>query len=300
MKGNLQCIFGVFGLGLLCLLEICFQTKSCHMENQGDTQALSSRNTMMRSVARILRTQRKPREMRQKASKACPSGSSSAMFYYGLFLFGMCFSNLDLQNNMFFDPVLEYSIYFALNIPSPALPAGYRIWINGLFMWHKSHPELSLHFLQTATQWCGSKQIELSNPAYTLCRAVRELGIRDLTLPLAKGLLGVLDTETRPQKCMSVLSLVKTCQAIYRHLDIKVVFKLLESMMSWKDQKVRMEAICMVATVLEAILMDDEAFARACRRFTSMENADKKGNMDEAAAEKKKLIGLLKDSKLRS
>ena len=70
--------------------------------------------------------------------------------------------------------------------------------------------------------------------------------------------------------------------------------------MSWKDQKVRMEAICMVATVLEAILMDDEAFARACRRFTSMENADNKGNMDEAAAEKKKLIGLLKDSKLRS
>ena len=70
MKGNLQCSFGVFGLGLLCLLQICFQIKSCYMKNQGDTHALSSWNTMMRSVTRILRTQSKPREMHQKAFKA--------------------------------------------------------------------------------------------------------------------------------------------------------------------------------------------------------------------------------------
>ena len=61
-----------------------------------------------------------------------------------------------------------------------------------------------------------------------------------------------------------------------------------------------MEAICIVATVLEATLMDDDAFARAGHKITSMVHADGRGNMDEAAAEKQKLMGLLKDSKLRS
>ena len=70
--------------------------------------------------------------------------------------------------------------------------------------------------------------------------------------------------------------------------------------MSWKDRKVRMEAICIVATVLETILLDDEAVARASRIIKRMALEDKKGNMDEAAAQKQKLIGLLKDSKLRS
>ena len=192
--------------------------------------------------------------------------------------------------------MLSWSIFYSTD--RPALPAGYRLWINGLFMWHKSCPELSLHLLQMATQWCGSKQIKLANAAGILCHAVRGLGIRDLTLPLANGLLRVLNAETRPQTCMCVMSLLKTCQAVYCHLDIRFVFELLESMMSWKDWKVRREAIYITAIVLEAILMDDEAVARANHIITSMVHADNKGNMDEVAAEKQNLIGLLKRQQL--
>ena len=40
---------------------------------------------------------------------------------------------------------------------SQSCPPGYRLWINGLFMWHKSHPELSLHLLQMASGAAPSK-----------------------------------------------------------------------------------------------------------------------------------------------
>ena len=243
----------------------------------------------MRSAAEILKLQQKPKEMHQKASKAWKTSFEFAGYD---FVSGCVFQTFDfsnLQDKMLFDALQ----YFPLNIPSAALPAGYRLWINGLFMWHKSHPELSLHFVQMATQWCGSKQIKLANAAYALWTAVRELGIRDLTLPLANGLLRVLDAETRPQKCTVVMSLLKTCQAVYCHLDMKFVFELLESMMSWKNWKVRREAICIAGTVLEAILVDDEAFARAGRKILSMIHANNSENMDEAAAEKQKLVDFL-------
>ena len=214
---------------------------------------------------------------------------------YGLFFKGCVFHTRICKTKC--SLMLSWSIFHST---SQSCPAGYRLWINGLFMWHKSHPELSLHLLQMVTQCCSSKQIKLANAAYTLCVAVRERGIRDLTLPLANGLLRVLDADTRPQKCMCVMSLLKSCRAVYCHLDIKFVFELLDSMMSWTDRKVRREAICMAGAVLEAILMDDEAFARSCHKVISIVRADNSENMDEAAAEKQKLIDLLKDSKVRS
>eukprot|EP00435_Cladocopium_sp_Y103_P010040 s2032_g2.t1 len=75
----------------------------------------------------------------------------------------------------------------------------YRLWINGLFAWHKSHPEMSLHFLRIATQWFDSKQEKLRSAAIRMCCAVRYRGIRDLTLPLANSLLEVLHADMELQ-----------------------------------------------------------------------------------------------------
>eukprot|EP00435_Cladocopium_sp_Y103_P045011 s3137_g12.t2 len=174
---------------------------------------------------------------------------------------------------------------------------GYRLWINGLFAWHKRHPEMSLHFLQMMTRWFGSKHVELTNTAITLCRAVRYQGIRDLTLPLANGLLGVLHADMFPRARLCALELLKDCQAVYPDLDVKLLLELLEAVMSWKEPEVRAQVRYIAAFMLEAMMKDDEAFALANINVTSMALADEKGNMDEAAAKSQKLIGLLREAR---
>ena len=154
---------------------------------------------------------------------------------------------------------------------------------------------MSLHFLQMATQWLGSKQDKLANAAFTLCYAVRYAGIRDLTLSFANGLLAMLHTDCMPQQRLRSLMLLKSCRATYPHLNQKLVLDLLEPVMSWEEQKVRDQARSVVASMLEASTMDDEAFVLANRRIISMESADHRGNMDKAAAEQQKLIGWLRE-----
>lgn len=47
-------------------------------------------------------------------------------------------------------------------------------------------------------------------------------------------------------------------------------------------------------------MMDDEVFAFANHNMTSLACADARGNVDEVAAKKQKLIGLLRESTARS
>eukprot|EP00435_Cladocopium_sp_Y103_P002517 s5481_g1.t1 len=180
---------------------------------------------------------------------------------------------------------------------------GYRLWINGLFAWHTSHPEMSLHFLQIATLWFDSKQVKLTSTAIELCRAVRYQGIRDLTLPLANSLLGVLHADMEPQVRLCILELLKNCQAVYPRLNVKLVLELLESVISGKEsleeREVRFQVRRVAAYMLEAILQDDQAFARANIKLTSIALTDGKRNTDETAAKNQALICLLKET-LRS
>eukprot|EP00435_Cladocopium_sp_Y103_P019236 s2118_g4.t1 len=181
--------------------------------------------------------------------------------------------------------------------------AGYRLWINGLFVWHKSHPEMSLQFLRIATQWFGSKQVKLTNTAITLCREMRYQGVRDLTLPLTNGLLGVLHADMEPQLRLCTLELLKDCQAVYPDLNVKLVLELLESVSSWKESLKEMDVRCEVRRVasymLEAVMKDDETFALANIKLNGMTLADGKGNMDEAAAKNHTLVDLLRETKAR-
>ena len=80
--------------------------------------------------------------------------------------------------------------------------------------WHKSYPEMSLRFLQMATKWFGSHQVELADTATTLCGAVRSKGIRDLTDTLLTGIGAGMTEETY----WYALELLKTCQPIYPNL----------------------------------------------------------------------------------
>ena len=271
--------------------------------NPGDTQALSSRNTIIRSGAKrngsptkILRTQRRlSREMLQKASKAWPRGLRLMLQFtythYNLYMHRVSSSKNRSTSSSLPPHVLSFALFCS---------AGYRLWINGLFAWHKNHPEMSLRILQMATRWFGSKEVKLANVAITLCRAMGDRGVRDLSLPLANGLLAVLHADMlTPSACLCALDLLKHCQPIYNHLDVEVVFELFESSESWKDWKVRAQAMGVVDAMLETIMMDDEAYARATHKITSMLRADKKDNMKEAATNKQELIGLLKGSKVR-
>eukprot|EP00435_Cladocopium_sp_Y103_P067571 s235_g30.t1 len=176
----------------------------------------------------------------------------------------------------------------------------YRLWIGSLFAWHTSHPEMSFHFLRMATQWFGSKQVKLTSAAIRLCCAVRYQGIRDLTLPLANGLLGVLHADMEPQARLGILELLEKCHAVYHHLNVKLVLELLESVISWKESheewQVRTRVRCIAAYMLEAILKDDEAFARANIMLNSMQGTDVKRNTDETAAKNQELIRLLTEA----
>ena len=213
---------------------------------------------------------------------------------------GRAFSNLSLVS--FLKKLVPgYLHLFSVNIlciaTSCALPPGYRFWINGLFAWHKRHPEMSFHFLQIAMQWFACKQVKLANAGLTLCRSVRNQAIPDLTLSLANGLLAMLHTDMRPQRRLIALNVLNNCQAIYPHFNVELVLELLESVMSWEEQQTRGRARGIAAVMLEAIVTDDEAFVLANRHMTSVVLADLRGNMDEAAAKQQKLIVLLRDRK---
>ena len=189
-------------------------------------------------------------------------------------------------------------------LPRPHLCAvGYRIWINGLFAWHKSYPEMSLHFLQMVRQWFGSKQIALAHAALMLGDAVRNRGVRDLKLPLATGLLTGIHADMMPDLYWHALDLLKSCEPIYPHLNVTAVWtavlKLLESVTSWKDRQVRRQTLSTVVGFLEATMIDDETMALATHNLLSIMLADARGNLDEAAAKNQKLIGLLRHSNVR-
>lgn len=77
---------------------------------------------------------------------------------------------------------LEFHTVLQMYCQMPCyMPAGYCLWINGLFAWHRCQPEMSLQFLQTVTKWFSSQENALANVAFTLCRAVRYRGASDRT-----------------------------------------------------------------------------------------------------------------------
>ena len=171
---------------------------------------------------------------------------------------------------------------------------GYRLWFNGLFQWHKRHPEMSLHFIQMVMQWFGSEQIRLANVAKTFCTSVNITGIRALTLPLANRLLEWLHADLRPKPRRAALNILKHSQGVYPHLNVKLVFELFETVMSWEELDARREARMIAEGILHVIVMDDETLARAFRHARSLHEAEHKGDMNEAAA-KLQMMGVLRE-----
>ena len=150
-----------------------------------------------------------------------------------------------------------------------------------------------------AIQWAGSEQIELARAGIIFCYAVRHQGIRDLNLPLVKGLLVVLHADLHPYIRECALDVLIGCQTTYPHINVKLVLELLESVISWKDLEMRRRARGTVAHMLEAIVTDDQAFALANLNLKGMSRQEGRGNMDEAAVKLQKVIGVLSESNAR-
>ena len=131
---------------------------------------------------------------------------------------------------------------------------------------HGTGATLRCHFShQIATPWFGSKQGLLADVGSALNRAMLEQGseICHFLWPTAWQCL--------MQICWNhVLVCIEYAEGLPANHLAEVVFELLESVMSWKDWNLRAEAMCVVHALLEAIMMDDEAFARACHKITSM------------------------------
>ena len=132
----------------------------------------------------------------------------------------------------------------------------------------------------------------------TFCRAVRYNGTRDLNLRLVKGLLVVLHSDLETDVREFALDVLMSCQTSYPHLNVKLVLEFLESVLSWKDSIARRHATGTAALMLEAIVMDDEAFALANLNLTSMSREHGRGNMHEEAAKWQKVIGVLSETKV--
>ena len=162
---------------------------------------------------------------------------------------------------------------------------------------------MSLHMLQMAIDWLGSKDTDkqLWSVAWTICYTMRCQGIRELTLHFANNLLlTALRADAPPRVYRCALDFLKLFPSTYPDLRVDLVLKLLESSMSWKGFELRGQARSTAAYMLEAIMLDHEAFTLANRHLNCMQQAEERGNMAEAAARYQKAMGLLTESKVRS
>lgn len=66
---------------------------------------------------------------------------------------------------------------------------GYRIWFKGLYTWHRLCPEIALRSVELMMQHYGSEVCGLPDCFFWSLRAS---GVRQLRLPMIKGLLPVL------------------------------------------------------------------------------------------------------------
>eukprot|EP00438_Fugacium_kawagutii_P030009 Skav214952 [mRNA] locus=scaffold2320:94618:96387:+ [translate_table: standard] len=171
---------------------------------------------------------------------------------------------------------------------------GYRIWFRGLYRWHTLCPEMILDSVEVIMQHYGSTVGEVPR---NLFWGLIASGIRQIRLPMTKGLLPVLcskDLELDAYK--DALKALDTCRSVFHHLTPACAAELLESVTSWTDKELQFSAIEQVIYLMEGML-DDKDLCIANHYMDAMAFASRAGRMDSVAANKQKVVDLLMESK---
>eukprot|EP00438_Fugacium_kawagutii_P016153 Skav224587 [mRNA] locus=scaffold2684:26249:27754:- [translate_table: standard] len=172
---------------------------------------------------------------------------------------------------------------------------GYRIWFDGLHIWHAICPELTLHCVEVIMQHYRS--FAPGRLSFCLWSTLMASGVRQLRLPITKGLLSVLcSKDLELGLCKDALRALDSCRSVFHHLSPNCAAELLESATSWKDEELRLFGLKQVCYIME-MMSDDRDFCSATHYMERMQFAHRCGRMDAAAANKQKVLDLLMESK---
>eukprot|EP00438_Fugacium_kawagutii_P000427 Skav229889 [mRNA] locus=scaffold247:506101:509746:- [translate_table: standard] len=174
---------------------------------------------------------------------------------------------------------------------------GYRMFLNGLFMWNAQYPQMVQPFLTTVMQWYFSGQGGLSSVGNNLCYwMVGE--VPSVRRPILVDLLSLTRTKgLSPDKYEFYIDLLRGCSSVFQHLGRDSVAELLVSVRSWTDQSLRTRCLEAIIAILNNVVLTDESDAVLANRcFRHIFYFEAQGKPDKAAAQIQKVLDLLKQS----
>eukprot|EP00438_Fugacium_kawagutii_P021586 Skav212170 [mRNA] locus=scaffold754:312584:314986:+ [translate_table: standard] len=171
---------------------------------------------------------------------------------------------------------------------------GYRIWFNGLYTWHKLCPEMILDSVQVIMQQYGSTAGQVPRKLFWSLMAS---GVRQIRLPMTKGLLPVLCSKHLELDAYEdAIRALDTCRAVFHHLSPKFAVELLESVTRWTDERLQFSGVEQVIYMMD-VMLDDRDLCSANYYMDAMALASKCARMEATAANKQKVLDLLMKTK---
>eukprot|EP00438_Fugacium_kawagutii_P033159 Skav231188 [mRNA] locus=scaffold425:144139:145101:+ [translate_table: standard] len=172
---------------------------------------------------------------------------------------------------------------------------GYRIWFHGLYTWHALCPEMILDSVEVIMQHYGSTVGQVPG---ILFESLMTSGVRQIRLPMTKGLLPVLCSKDWEHDAYKhAFKALDTCrQSVFHHLNPYFVAELLQSVASWTDEELQFSGVEQIIYMMD-VMLDDRDLSRANRYLNGMVTASKAGRMDAVVVNKQKVLDLLMQNK---
>eukprot|EP00438_Fugacium_kawagutii_P007008 Skav233744 [mRNA] locus=scaffold1792:30204:30950:- [translate_table: standard] len=172
---------------------------------------------------------------------------------------------------------------------------GYRIWFGGLYTWHSLCPEMALRSVEVMMQHYGYGSV----PGVQTCFwwTLMASGVRQLRLPMTKGLLPVLcSKDLKHDVYKEAIRSLGSCRSVFHHLTPNFVAELLESVSSWTDEELLISGLAQIVYIME-MMLDDRDICIATQDIQKMICAIMCGRTEAVAANKEKVLDLLMKSK---
>eukprot|EP00438_Fugacium_kawagutii_P008358 Skav228114 [mRNA] locus=scaffold1220:23921:25117:+ [translate_table: standard] len=170
---------------------------------------------------------------------------------------------------------------------------GYRVFLNGLFMWNAQHPQMVQPFLTTVMQWYSSGQDVLSAIGTNFCGLMVQ-EVPSVRRPILVDLLSLTRTKgLSPDRYETFIALLRCCSSVYKHFGRDSVAELLVSVTSWTDESLKSGCLMEIIAMLNVVLTDESHAVLANRCYKHMLNFEKQGKLDKAAAQLQKVLDLL-------
>eukprot|EP00438_Fugacium_kawagutii_P018212 Skav230734 [mRNA] locus=scaffold401:613402:614067:- [translate_table: standard] len=173
---------------------------------------------------------------------------------------------------------------------------GYRMFLNGLFMWNAQYPQMVQPFLTTVMQWYSSGQGVLTALGTNFCGLMAQ-EVPSVRRPILVDLLSLTRTKgLSPDRYAAFIALLRCCSSVYQHLERDSVAELLVSVRNWTDKILRTRCYMEIVAILNVVLKDESHAVLANRCWKHMVDLETQGKLDKAAAQLQKVLDLLKQS----